>query len=109
MRDPLRNIVGPRILTVSNIINNIITQENDEPHDNCQLRDKLVIWWSRRHRGACLDFPRIDELASAVVGCGMVSLWVASLRKYKKSNASLCCGTRVPVFVPAACVNAGSI
>ena len=79
-------------------------------------------WWSRRHRGACLDVPRvskfahwIDELASFVVGCGMVSLMqqamvkvtkendephggVASLRKYMKSNPSLRCGNRVPVF-----------
>ena len=68
-----------------------------------------------------------DESASVVVGCGMVSLMqkadvvklakdndephggVASLRKYMKSNASLRCGTRGLVVVPAARVNAGTI
>ena len=34
---------------------------------------------------------------------------VASLRKYMKSNASLRCGTRGVVIVPAARVNAGTI
>ena len=51
-------------------------------NDICQLSKKLVIRWSRRHRGACLDVTH--KLRSSgmgwtsrrqlVVGCGMVSL-----------------------------------
>ena len=65
-----------------------------------------------------------DESASVVVDYGMVSLLMEPSRSvswrcarsvtagfswWAKLNASLRCGTRVPVFVPAACVNAGTI